>query len=72
MAKSLYRAFIAGITTQMAWAGLIKEDTATKTLVLLDDWATIETHSMFLKHIQEKLGHEVEFAMAEQGPSGKV
>ena len=33
----------------------------------------MESHSIFFDHIgQGKLGHEIEFAMANQGPSGKV
>ena len=55
-----------------AEANLIKEDTATKTLVVVDDWSTVETHSVFFDHIRSALGHKIEFAMSETGPSGKV
>ena len=53
-------------------AGLISEQKVTKTLVLVDDWATVETHSLFFDHVRSNLGHEIEYAMASQGPSGKV
>jgi hypothetical protein len=57
----------------LASAKLISDEMATKTLVLLDSWATIETHSIFFDHIkgsreQGKLGHDVEFAMASEAP----
>lgn len=63
--------FLSGMGAR---CGLISEDTATKTLVVLDDWATVETHSILFEHIGKsgKLGHEIEFAMASKGPQGKV
>ena len=77
MALTLYRAFATALaasltSTHLASAGLIKQDTATKTLVLLDDWAMVETHSQFFGHIRDHLGHEIEFAMADTGPAGMV
>lgn len=50
-------------------AKFIPEDDVTKTLVLLDNWATIETHSAFFGYLRHEIGHEVEFAMADTGPS---
>jgi P2-related tail formation protein len=50
-------------------AGLISEEHVTKTLVVLDNWATIESHSVFFSHITDKLGHQVEYAMATTGPN---
>ena len=45
---------------------MIEESTQPRTLVLLDNWATVETHSMFFDHLSEKLDHEVRFAMMDQ------
>ena len=47
---------------------LISEDKLTQTLVLLDNWATIETHSIFFNYLAKTVGHELEFVMASQGP----
>ena len=44
-------------------AKIIKERVGTHTLVLLDNWATIETHSMFFDHMRQ-MGHQVSFEMA--------
>ena len=56
------------MTTQVVNCGLISEDNTKKTLVVVDDWATVETHSLFFEHMGKgKLGHEIEFAMAHQG-----
>ena len=60
---SLFACFLQGTN-----AGLISEEEVTKTLVVLDNWATIETHSMFFSHLKDKLGHQVEYAMAGTGP----
>ena len=54
--------------SHMATAKFIAEDVDTKTLVLLDDWSTIETHSVFFDHLKNEIGHKVEFAMADMGP----
>ena len=65
--------FATALMSGLGKCGLISEDTATKTLVIVDDWATVETHSIFFDHIGKgKLGHEIEFAMANKGPQGKV
>jgi hypothetical protein len=45
--------------------GFIKAEKKTKTLVLLDSWATIETHSHMFDYLRESLGHEVSFEMME-------
>jgi len=55
------------ILAQVASAGLIETDSDTKTLVLLDDWATTESHSMFFDHVRTNLGHQVEFSMIKDG-----
>lgn len=44
---------------------MIKEDTQPRTLVVLDNWATVETHSIFFDHLSEKLDHELRFAMMD-------
>ena len=49
-------------------AKLILQEHVTKTLIVLDNWAIIETHSVFFKHLKDKLGHKLEFAMASTGP----
>lgn len=35
---------------------------------MLDNWATVETHSVFFNHLTERLGHKLEYAMASTGP----
>ena len=73
MVTKHYRAFITGLAAAISVnAGLISDERATKTLVLVDDWALIETHSAFFDHIRSDLGHEIEFATATEGPAGKV
>lgn len=59
------RAFVVSVAAAsvVSAGGLIKQDTATKTLVLLDDWATIETHSILFDHVMGTLGHQLEFDM---------
>ena len=53
---------------QSSQAGLISEEVITKTLVVVDNWATLETHSVFFSHIRDVLGHKIEYAMAQTGP----
>ena len=67
--RALASCFSAGVVVN---AGLISDDRVTKTLVLVDDWAIIETHSTFFDHIKMNLGHEVEYAISTDGPAGKV
>ena len=45
--------------------GFIKVEKKTATLVLLDSWATIETHSHMFDYIRDTLGHQVTFEMME-------
>ena len=72
------RALVSCFTAVLASAGLIKEDNSTKTLVVLDDWGKIETHSLLFDYIGKKLGHEVQFDMVTEltarlkFPDGKV
>jgi uncharacterized protein (DUF486 family) len=49
-----------------ASAGYIKQSTQPKTLVILDSWATIETHSVMLRHLEDTLGHHVHYEMADK------
>ena len=58
----------AGLCSTVAMSKFISEKVETKTLVLLDNWATIETHSIFFDHLRSEIGHQVEFAMADVGP----
>ena len=41
----------------MVRAGLISEEKVTKTLVVVDEWSAIETHSLFFDHVRDKLSH---------------
>jgi len=34
--------------------------------VILDSWATIETHSVMLRHLEDTLGHQVHYEMADK------
>ena len=52
MAATRTLSLLAGLVASSASAGLIEEDTTLKTLVLVDDWATLETHSMFFDHVR--------------------
>ena len=48
MASFIARSFAACLTVLApASAKLISDEVTTKTLVLFDNWATIETHSLF-------------------------
>ena len=52
----------------------IKEKSHNKTLVIVDTWATLETHSIFFDHIQ-KMGsgnHTLEFKVVSGNPSDPV
>ena len=71
--SKLYNLAVAACFGIAAQANLISDDVSTKTLVLLDSWATIETHSLFFEHIHGKveeghLGHKVDFFMAKDAP----
>lgn len=41
--------------------GFIKVEKKTATLVLLDSWSLIETHSHMFDYLRNTLGHEVSF-----------
>ena len=58
MIKSLISSVALGSLVQ---AGLAES----RTLVLLDNYATIETHSLFFRHLEDKLGHHLDFEMAD-------
>lgn len=71
--SKLYNFAVAACFGVAAHAKLISDEVTTKTLVLLDSWATIETHSVFFEHIRGSvedghLGHEVDFFMAKDAP----
>jgi hypothetical protein len=52
----------------------VKEKTENKTLVILDTWATIETHSIFFDHIRKMGGgnHTLEFKLISGHPNEEV
>ena len=52
----------------------VRETHMNKTLVLVDDWAILETHSIFFDHIK-KMGagnHTLEFQLLSGKPSERV
>ncbi len=51
--------------------GFIKVDKKTETLVLLDSWATIQTHSHMFDYLSDTLGHKITFEMIESKVSLK-
>lgn len=65
---ALTATIIASLLAPSTSGKLISEAVITKTLVLLDNWATKETHFLFFKYLSETIGHELEFVMASQGP----
>lgn len=52
----------------------VQEKSQNKTLVLVDTWATIETHSIFFEHIKTMGGgnHTLEFKLISGKPSEPV
>ena len=50
--KKFLIAFAIAISCDLVLAKFRSEDVDTKTLVLLDDWGTIETHSIFFDHLK--------------------
>lgn len=52
---------------QPAMASLIPKKEGIQTLVLLDDWATVETHSLFFDSLR-KDGHNLLFETANPAP----
>lgn len=59
----------------VAQAGtFVQEKSQNKTLVLLDTWATIETHSIFFEHIQQMGGgnHTLEYKLISGSPSDEI
>lgn len=47
--------------------GIIPKKEGIKTLVLLDNWATIETHSIFFESLKQS-GHSILFEMVNPAP----
>ena len=52
-------------------AGILPTKQGIRTLVLLDSWATIETHSIFFDTLRRDGGHTLQFEMASAGPQIK-
>ena len=52
----------------------MQEKSQNKTLVLVDTWATLETHSIFFEHIKTMGGgnHTLEFKLISGNPSDPV
>jgi hypothetical protein len=50
--------------------GIIPQKQGIKTLVLLDNWATIETHSIFFDSLRLD-GHSLQFEMIKPAPAIK-
>jgi hypothetical protein len=56
----------------LALAGtFVKQKSENKTLVLLDSWATVESHSIFFEHIRTMGGgnHTLEFKLISGWPN---
>jgi len=70
-AMGVLAAFLATSPQSSVSANLISNEVITKTLVVLDNWATTETHSIFFDHLRRNLGHEINFSMATQTGSIK-
>ena len=70
LSKRDFALFIAAISAILfvpqTSGKLISEDVQVKTLVLLDNWGTVETHSIFFDHLSKTIGHEIEYVMANQ------
>ena len=57
MKSFVQRAISIAVAATSISARLVSTDLTTKTLVLLDSWATVETHSLFFAHLSNNLGH---------------
>lgn len=57
----MFRLISAGISMLAAVSAATNK---IQTLVVLDSWATIETHSVIMKYLEEKLGHQLTFSMS--------
>lgn len=55
----------AATGAEQGWTKMIDESNLSRTLVVLDNWATVETHSRFFDHLSHDLEHEVRFAMMD-------
>lgn len=56
---------LSNLLLSAAFAGFIHKEEVSKTLVLLDNWATISSHKNFFDHLSETLNHEVRFSMID-------
>ena len=64
-----------GLSEHTVQAGtFVQEKSQNKTLVLVDTWATIETHSIFFEHIKTMGGgnHTLEFKLISGKPTDPV
>ena len=64
-----------GLSEHTVQAGtFVQEKSQNKTLVLVDTWATIETHSIFFEHIKTMGGgnHTLEFKLISGKPTEPV
>jgi hypothetical protein len=52
----------------------LKEKSQNKTLIVVDTWATLETHSIFFDHIRSmgSGNHSLEFKLISGSPTDKV
>lgn len=57
----------AALLLAPTWAALTQKKEGIQTLVLVDDWATIETHSVFFDSLR-KDGHSLQFETANPPP----
>lgn len=72
---SLFLIAALALNQQGVRAGtFVQEKSQNKTLVLVDTWATIETHSIFFEHIKTMGGgnHTLEFKLISGNPSDPV
>ena len=72
---ALFVLAIISFNEQGVQAGtFMQEKSQNKTLVLVDTWATLETHSIFFEHIKTMGGgnHTLEFKLISGNPSDPV
>jgi hypothetical protein len=56
--------FLLLLTLTPVYTGVLPSKQGIRTLVLLDSWATIETHSIFFDTLRRDGGHTLQFEMA--------
>ena len=73
--KQIFGIFVSVFLLNLVKAGtFVQEKNQNKTLVLLDTWATIETHSIFFEHITQMGGgnHTLEYKLISGDPKSEV